>query len=387
MKKTIAITLLLALAFLIGLFQAVNLDAVNIRPSAKILLPTNLFATTGIEFNLFYDTVVMSDCPERVLFNYRVFADSSATNGTNMQEGFRWTPTAADCTTNSFKVVAYHEQTAIASKQCALIIKPTNYGVGGGLIGRKVLLIGDSLVSGSEITMHLTNLFLGNGTVFACVGSQGSNLSKQEGRSGRSFDWFMTNSASPFVFSGNLSISNYLSTNSITLTNKDWVIMHLGVNDVFSLTNDATVVTRLNSITNHIWMFYTNLRAYYVAVGQTNPGINFAIVPQIPPSRGQDAFGKSYNAGQTVARYRRNNDLLVNRIIDTFDNLVPSNIYVLPMGFGIDSVYGMPTNIVDVNARNAYKVVRQSDGVHPATNGYWQIGDQIFSFIKCWETN
>lgn len=359
-------------------------DAINMRPSAKLLLPTNLFATTGTEFNLYYDTVTMSDAPERVLLNYRIFADSSATNGTNMAECFRWTPTLTDCTTNSFKIVAYHENTPIAWKQCALIVKPTNYGGGG--IGRKVLLIGDSLVAGSEITMHLTNIFTGDATIFECVGSQGSNKSKHEGRSGQTFGWFMTNSSSPFINGGNLSISNYLSANGITLTNKDWIILHLGVNDVFSITNDAGVAFTINNITNFIWKFYTNIHAYNV-YSNFVPGIRLAIAPQIPPSRGQDAFGKSYNIGQTVSRYRRNNDLLVNRIIESYDNLSASNIFVLPMGFGIDSVYGMPTNIVSANARNATKLTRQSDGVHPETNGYWQIGDQIKAFIKCWETN
>ena len=34
------------------------------------------------------------------------------------------------------------------------------------------------------------------------------------------------------------------------------------------------------------------------------------------------------------------------------------------------------------NANTALKVVRQSNGVHPATAGYYQIGDSIFCWLQ-----
>ena len=49
---------------------------------------------------------------------------------------------------------------------------------------------------------------------------------------------------------------------------------------------------------------------------------------------------------------------------------------------GLDCVHNYPTESVPANGTTDIKLVRQSNGVHPATSGYHQIGDTLFAWLK-----
>lgn len=60
-----------------------------------------------------------------------------------------------------------------------------------------------------------------------------------------------------------------------------------------------------------------------------------------------------------------------------------SRIYVVPSNTALDTVNNMNrAAAAPINSRTAITSQRQSNGVHPATEGYRQIGDALWAFLK-----
>ena len=63
-----------------------------------------------------------------------------------------------------------------------------------------------------------------------------------------------------------------------------------------------------------------------------------------------------------------------------------SNIYVVPTNVNLDTENNMQTTTVAINSRNSDTLERQSNGVHPADIGYYQIADVIYYWLKGFES-
>ena len=61
---------------------------------------------------------------------------------------------------------------------------------------------------------------------------------------------------------------------------------------------------------------------------------------------------------------------------------VARRVHLIPSRASLDCVHNYPTESVPANAATDIKLVRQSNGVHPATSGYHQIGDTLFAWLK-----
>ncbi len=68
---------------------------------------------------------------------------------------------------------------------------------------------------------------------------------------------------------------------------------------------------------------------------------------------------------------------------------LPDNGAVTAQNMRFDSGVLKPLNgytlfaAAPVNSRSSVTVQRQSNGVHPGTSGYQQIGDALWAFLKC----
>ena len=58
------------------------------------------------------------------------------------------------------------------------------------------------------------------------------------------------------------------------------------------------------------------------------------------------------------------------------------DIYVLGLHENLDTVYNMLTTVTAVNARNAASYAMQSNGVHPAPTGYYQMADFLLCVLE-----
>ena len=144
----------------------------------------------------------------------------------------------------------------------------------------------------------------------------------------------------------------------------DFVTILLGCNDTFHGT-DADIEERIDNMFGH---YETLLKMIH----ELSPDIEIGAQLLVPPAATQDAFGTNYKSGQTRWQYKRNQHRVVERMLETFGGREDKNIFLIPSQLNLDCAKNYPT------AGNG----RQINGVHPAAEGYRQIGDTIYAWIK-----
>jgi lysophospholipase L1-like esterase/transcriptional antiterminator Rof (Rho-off) len=236
--------------------------------------------------------------------------------------------------------------------------------------------------NGSTFKVQEIAISAGSGTII-CERTVGTNapsasgtLTKSSGTGDAtiSFSASSTVSGNPFWISGALNYSQYLTNNS--LATPDWVVIHLGINDAFSYTTDATVVAAAIAA-------FVNLDLLITSIKAAGAGVKVALMIPTPPAN-QDGFGYGYGTGQTAWRDKRNIMLWAKELITKYTGQEASRIYLVPTNTALDVVNGYPLSAsAPVNSRSSVTVQRQNNGVHPDTSGYQQIGDCLWAFLKC----
>ncbi len=97
------------------------------------------------------------------------------------------------------------------------------------------------------------------------------------------------------------------------------------------------------------------------------------------PGSSQDGFGKSYGCLQSSWQYRKNLDYYNRALLKKRKEM---NFYIVPAYMNIDTENNYPEEIQEVNGGNPQTISRQSNGVHPAPAGYYQIGDTLYCILK-----
>jgi hypothetical protein len=171
----------------------------------------------------------------------------------------------------------------------------------------------------------------------------------------------------------------FLTTNSFTMGAGDMVVAHLGINDMFGAVDDAAATTAATT-------FITNMDIIINGTLSAVSGIRFGVCLPIAPSKSQDAFAVSYGTGQTLKRYERNRHILIKALIAYYDTSAKRTAGIYLVGFHACTDRTNNYQVAaaaPVNARNtATTVIRQNNGVHPATSGYYQMGDVLYTFLK-----
>jgi lysophospholipase L1-like esterase len=191
----------------------------------------------------------------------------------------------------------------------------------------------------------------------------------------------------------------YLTDNSITLEADDWVLIHLGLNDVCGSSSDAAVYSNIETyIKPAIEGMLGGAVQCRGLVGEDSPaatsirgavsGIRVGICLTIPPSHSQDAAGANYGNSLEKKRVARNLALYREWIIAQYDSALMQSrgIYVVPLHANLDTVHNMGSASVAANSRTTTEITRQTNLVHPATDGYEQMADSLYAFLKCQET-
>jgi|LGVE01.1.fsa_nt_gb hypothetical protein len=343
-----------------------HLDAVlapQMRSGLDIVLPPVIYAVVGHEMSVYFDNLVRSMEGLNI--------DVACSVGTHQSE--RWTLNAADPVTTSLTLTGYgrHGETALGSKTADLIVKGSTVGSG---ITKKCLFIGDSTTAAGAYTGELVTLFGVDAMDISLAGTKGSAPNLHEGISGWTVAKFYADATSPFVFSGVFDFAQYLSTNG--LNTPDYVFFNLGINDLFSKTSDSEVDGSMSTMISQLEAMATDIHAVSAA-------IKIGMMVTIPPASSQDPFGANYSSGQTLWRYKRNILLWARKLIDTFASREGSGFFLVPLNCNIDTVHNFPVAAAAAaNSRTVTQIVRQNNGVHPATEGYYQMADTIYAFLK-----
>jgi lysophospholipase L1-like esterase len=338
--------------------------------SVDIVLPPTIYTVVGRESNIYLDNIIAQDASD-------YFWDVTCTQGLHQQE--RWTsgltPTAGN-TTISFSAYPKNSETAIGSRTAAMVVKSASAGSG---LNRKVLVIGDSTTAGGITTGEMVNLFSTDAMAITLLGTKGSGANRHEGIAGWTVNQFYTDATSPFVFSGAFNFSTYMSTNGYAAV--DWVLINLGINDVFGLTSDADVDTKATAMIAQLEAMITNIHVF-------DANVRIGIAVTTPPIATQDGFGTNYGCGQNRWRFKRNIVRLARKLIDNFQGreATASKVYIVPLSVCIDTLHNMIQVTVAVNSRNTATVTRLNNGIHPDTPGYYQCADAYYAFLKGNET-
>lgn len=236
--------------------------------------------------------------------------------------------------------------------------------------------------NGSTFKVQELSLVAGSGTI-VCERTAGTNapsalgtLTKSSGTGDATIAFSSSSAVSgnPFWIGGALNYAQYLTNNS--LATPDWVVIHLGINDAFSYTTDATVIAAAIAA-------FVNLDLLITSIKAAGAGVKVGLMIPTPPA-GQDGFGAAYGAGQTAWRDKRNIMLWSKELIAKYSGQEASRIYLVPSNTALDVVHGYPLlAAAPVNSRSSVTVQRQTNGVHPDTGGYQQIGDCLWAFLKC----
>jgi lysophospholipase L1-like esterase len=338
-----------------------------------IVLPPKVYSVVGYETNIYTDNVI----PNRnITYNWNIY-ETSKTLGVQQNERWTYNPvSAAGNSTVTVNIYRKDTDSVLATASTVLVSKAVTVGNG---ITRKALFIGDSTTANGSYTANLLTTFSGTEPMrLTLIGTKGSAGNLYEAINGKTVDFFYTDPTSPFYFSGAFNFSTYMSTNSFSLGSSDYVFINLGINDVYAGTDDATASTISAAARTQIEGMITSIHTY-------NSNIRIGITTAILPTMDQDGFAQSSFNGDPEWLHKRKMMKWNRGIVDQFSSRESvDNVYVVPLHINLNTAFNMEfaATTTPVNVGSSTSVLRQDDGVHPGNDGYKQIADSFYQFMK-----
>ena len=238
--------------------------------------------------------------------------------------------------------------------------------------------------NGSTFLVQEVTLTGGAGTI-TCSLSSGSaptagssgTLTKSNASAGDAeiaFSNVQSVSGNPFwnATTSSVDFANYISRYSLQMP--DVVFIQLGVNDTFGLTSDQAVIDFCGTA-------FPKLDTLINSIKSANSAAKIVVMTP-PVYANQDAFGTNYACNQTAWRAKRNIVGFNKLLISNYSNKEANSIYLLGSGVNVDTVNNFPTGVTTINSHNQNNITIQTNGVHPDTSGYYQIGDAMWACLK-----
>jgi lysophospholipase L1-like esterase len=358
----------------------------------RLVLPPRLYAVPGIEMNVYFDNVCLVVNPANLAF------DVTCAKGSQQAE--RWTCVPTDKDVGEFPLVieARNEaNTIIARAESTLQIVPRNAGAGVAL---SVLTIGDSLTHAAVYPAHLIELCKAEGnpqlTLVGHAPNAKSPAVRIEGYGGWTAQRFMTYftaakrpegdldwkawnaCGSPFLYPDGegkfkVDFAQYCQEQNRGQA-PDAVTILLGCNDNAQAT-EATIDASIDAMCTYYDLLVD-------MVHQVRKDTKIGALLLVPPAATQDAFGANYQCALNRWQYKRNQHRVVERLLAKYGNRESEFIYLIPAYLNLDGVNNYPTTKAPCNAASQTEIRRLSNGLHPSTEGYRQIGDSLYCWLK-----
>lgn len=330
-------------------------------------LPPYIYSVVGKEISVYFDGLGLDDY-KLYTFDFNI-ADGNANNSTGQDERIVFNPT----TTGAYlmNLTVYKDGECVGTCKSYLTVRDENAASG---VSKTALIIGDSLVAQNHYVTELYNLFDADEANLTLIGTKGTAPYLHEGISGASTDTFL-NGNTPFKNpdTGKFDFAYYMSENSYS--GVDFVIFNLGINDIFYADTVEEVETTTQAVVDNLTEMIASIQTY-------NASTVVCVNVTIPPSYSQDAFGNNYGVSPLRWTYRRAYNRLIEKIIDAFKIRDSRHQYLNPVNVNLDTEHNMQIEEVAVNSRNTQTIKRQSNGVHPAECGYYQMADVTYYTLK-----
>ncbi|WP_409346211.1 SGNH/GDSL hydrolase family protein [Paenibacillus sp. MBLB4367] len=327
-----------------------------------LLLPSFIPAVVGKEMNIYLDNLITGRAGN---YEFEVYCEIG-----RLQDE-RWTVVPEAGGDYALTILLYSlNGEKLSSAESTVRVAEQSAGRG---VVNKALFIGDSLTANGAFTGELLRLTEADPLELALAGTQGASPNVHEGRSGWKVESHYEGGESTFQFDGTFDFVKYMHANGFGgLTH---VGITLGINDVFLCLDDDEVQRIMDRE-------MPMLEAMVRGIKQYDAGIMIGIMLNIPPSREQHGFGLLYGTKQSRRRYKRNIFLWNRELTNRFGSREAEGIALVPINVNLDTANNMPLVWEAVNSRNSKQILRKCDDVHPAVEGYYQLADVIYYWLK-----
>lgn len=354
--------------FLLSAFPAAAAEKTE---SLQLTLPPTLYAVPGVEMNIYYDNIVLTETPEK--YQYEV----SCRIGTAEQDHWTITPTPSDVGQHPLSVkVTDANGTLQGTAKTILHVSAANSGSNRDTF--RLLIIGDSLTHATAYSNEIARLLSTPGNPkWQMLGTHKPKSAAagvaHEGYGGWTWQRFVSQyepnpdgtyrkRSSPFVYLGKdgkpgLDFKRYFQEECNGIM-PDTVVIMLGINDCFTAKQDA--------IDAKIDGMFTQADILINALQAAAPQAEVGICLTTPGNSRQEAFFANYKDRYSRWGWKNIQHRLVQRQIEKFAGREKQNLFIVPTELNLDIVNGYPVN----------------NGVHPNKVGYQQIGASIYSWLK-----
>lgn len=341
------------------------------HPDSAIILPTNLYLATGVEFNA-YSRMIISNVADNDIVDF-----SCGGSMRKHKRGFRYTATDTSPNINNENMKVRIAGNVEISKK--FNIKPVRSTSGAGKT-LNVLCLGSSTTDQGYYIEHTRDLFSSdamNVNFLGTIQTKGSNPTNCEGRSGWRLRTFFssdgTSDAKPQR--SNPFFDNTKEEFSFDAFNFSMYMRNQGYSScdvlIIAMASNDNVSTQQNEgyAKNYCDAIIASAKAY-------NPNIIIGIW--------------LHNAGYYFYEGALNQiDLtleLNKKVISWYDNRETENIFVMPVNANVDPLYDYPCREDNVSLRNSnFKELTITDPVHvDKSTGAKKIGDICYSYLKYW---
>ena len=358
----------------------------------RLLLPGRLHAVVGAEVNLYFDNMLLWPA------GADIEVDVQCPQGSQQADRWTWIPPAEGVGEHPLEVTIRDFQGEVLARGgTTVVVAPAQAGAGQAV---SLLLVGDSLTHASQWPARLLERGRGEGEPrLSLLGTHqpasAAEGVRHEGYGGWTAQRFATHfvegpvpeevrlRGSPFLVRGptgepRLDFAAYLERVQAPAP-PDVVAIFLGPNDIFGLTG--------TNLEEGLDVMLRHLHELIEMVERSAPRTKIALLVALPPAASQDAFGANYKAGQTRWQYRRNQHRLAEWLQQLYDRpgggASPVMVELVATHLQVDCRHGYPAVEVPWHADSTVRGLRQNNGVHPDANGYRQVGDAFYAWLKC----
>lgn len=337
----------------------------------QLTLPGECYAVPGVEMNLYFDNLVLTQSPED--FRFEVKCDIGKV------EKRRWTvtPTPKDVGDHELVVTVFdgRDGKQMAQAKTKLQVIPARAGEGRTI---SLLIVGDSLTHATLYPNEIARLLSQPGNPkWRMLGTHQPKSAQKgvahEGYGGWTWQRFVSQyepnpdgtyrkRSSPFVYLGEkgkpeLDVTRYIKEECGGHA-PDFVIIMLGINDCFSASPDAP--------DKRIDEMFRQADILLKALRQTMPQAEVGLCLTTPPNSREAAFQANYKGRYSRWNWKRIQHRLVQRQIERFAKSKEEKLTIIPTELNLDPIDGYPEN----------------NAVHPNAEGYKQIGASIYAWLK-----
>ena len=319
--------------------------------NSDIILPSTIYGYVGQTMQIYFRNIIAYPTDD-------IYIKVNTSKGKQYADRWEYTPETAeefDLTISLFS----KNWTEISESKFNVVIKDTTTKNSA-----RALVIGDSTVyAGTETSKMVSLSETDENFDLTLIGTLGTGTNKHEGRGGWTANGYVTNSSTEAGENGNpfynpdtqtFDFSYYMTQNGYATEGVDVVFIQLGINDIFS--------RDLTNLHDAIKLYTTSLQTMIDSIHAYNPSIKVVLNLIIPCDTDQNSFTDTYGTSQTVWGYMRNMYLANQALLSTFAS--QENVYLSWYNASLDSENN------------------QGGNVHPNTDGYNQLGTQMYYMLK-----